>query len=93
MHDGSSPSVFQLAYEKGLPRSVMLNFSDWWRGDPIYGEEAVFKTAFHHEKDNPQKPPGAGIYLQSIPLKEGAPVSLTLPSDNRLRIFAVTLEK
>jgi len=93
MHDGTSPVAFQLAHEQGLPRTVMLNFSDWWRGDPIYGEEVVFKTKFHHEKDNGQKPPGAGIYLQSIPLKDGAPVSLTLPNDPRLRVFAITLEK
>jgi glycosyl hydrolase family 2 len=92
MHDGSSPVAFQVAYEKGLPRTVMLNFSDWWRADPIYGEETVVKTAFHHEKNDVQKPPGVGIYLNSIPL-EGTPVSLTLPNDGRLRIFAITLEK
>ena len=105
MHNGSSPVAFQLAYSKGLPRTVMLNFSDWWRGDPIYGEETVVKTTFHHEKSGEaQKKPGVGMYLQSIPLQEGpsapdtggragTPVSLTLPNDNRFRIFAITLEK
>jgi hypothetical protein len=93
MRDGTTPLAFQVASDKGLPRSVMLNFSDWWRGDPIYGEEAVVKTGYHHERDNPQKKPGAGIYLQTIPIKEGKPVSITLPNDPRLAIFAVSLEK
>ena len=94
MHDGSSAAAFEVVYKKGLPRTVLLTFSDWWRGDPIYGEETVVKTTFHHEKSGDvQKKPGVGMYLQTIPFKEGTPVSLMLPNDSRLRIFAMTLEK
>lgn len=92
MHDGGGKGAFVLNYTDGTEEKVTLGFSDWWGGNPIFGEKLVVKTSNHHEATGERKP-GVGIYLQTIePDHNRILHSITLPAEKRLQIFAMTLQ-
>ncbi|MDD5072325.1 MAG: glycoside hydrolase family 2 TIM barrel-domain containing protein [Candidatus Omnitrophica bacterium] len=92
MHDGGSKQTFVLSYTDGTSAKVVTGFSDWWGGNPIYGEEVAVVTTYHHESAGDRKP-GVALYMQTLePDKSKILSSLTLPADKRLNIFAITLE-
>ncbi|MFH1779508.1 MAG: glycoside hydrolase family 2 TIM barrel-domain containing protein, partial [Candidatus Omnitrophota bacterium] len=92
MHNGGARLPFILHYTDGTQEKKFAGFSDWWGGNAIYGEEPAIITVHHHEGSGDRKP-GAGIYLQTLePDSNRILSSITLPSDARLHIFAMTLE-
>ena len=91
-HDGGSKEVFALNYTDGTSAKVMAGFSDWWGGNPVYGEEVVMMMTHHHEAAADRKP-GVALYMQTLePDKNKILSSITLPADKRLNMFAITLE-
>ena len=91
-HDGGSKETFVLNYTDGASVKAVTGFSDWWGGNPIYGEEIAIMTAHHHEAAADRKP-GVALYMQTLePDKNKVLSSITLPADKRLNIFAITLE-
>lgn len=92
MHNGGGKVSFILHYADGTDEKKKVSFSDWWGANPVYGEKAVIATTHHHEASGDREP-GSGIYLQTIePNKDKILSSITLPSERRLHIFAMTLE-
>ncbi|MDP3786794.1 MAG: glycoside hydrolase family 2 TIM barrel-domain containing protein [Candidatus Omnitrophota bacterium] len=92
MHNGGGKASFILHYADGTDEKKKVSFSDWWGANPVYGEKAVIATTHHHEASGDREP-GSGIYLQTIePDKDKILSSITLPSERRLHIFAMTLE-
>jgi beta-glucuronidase len=92
MHDGGTRVPFMLNYTDGTQEKVIVGFSDWWGGNPAFGEELAIKTSHHHEASGERKP-GSGIYMQMIaPDSKKVLASIVLPSEPKLHIFAMTLE-
>ncbi len=91
-HDGGSKETFMLNYTDGTSTKAVAGFSDWWGGNPVYGEEIAVMTTHHHETAADRKP-GVALYMQTLePDKSKILSSVTLPADKRLNIFAITLE-
>ncbi len=91
-HDGGSKETFMLNYTDGTSEKAVAGFSDWWGGNPVYGEEIAVMTTHHHEAAADRKP-GVALYMQTLePDKNKILSSVTLPADKRLNIFAITLE-
>ena len=92
MHNGGSRQPFILTYTDGTSEKVFTGFSDWWGGNPVFGEEVVIMTTHHHEAASDRKP-GVALYMQTLePDRRKILSSITLPIDKRLHIFAMTLE-
>ncbi|KPK41401.1 MAG: hypothetical protein AMJ78_05595, partial [Omnitrophica WOR_2 bacterium SM23_29] len=92
MHNGGGNLPFILQYTDGTQEKIFVEFSDWWGGNPIHGEEIGILCSHHHESSGDKKPQ-VGIYIQTIePAKGKILSSITLPSEDRFHIFAMTLE-
>ncbi|KPK40245.1 MAG: hypothetical protein AMJ78_07425, partial [Omnitrophica WOR_2 bacterium SM23_29] len=92
MHNGGARLPFILHYTDGTQEKKFVGFSDWWGGNAIYGEKPAIITSHHHEGSGDRKP-GVGIYFQMLePDSNRILSSVTLPSEARLHIFAMTLE-
>jgi len=92
MHDGGARCPFLLNYTDGTQERVLAGFSDWWGGNPVFGEAVAIKTTHHHEASGERKP-GSGIYMQTIePDNKKVLASIILPAEPKLHIFAMTLE-
>ena len=92
MHNGGSRQPFILNYTNGTSEKVVTGFSDWWGGNPVFGEETVMMTTHHHEVAADRKP-GVALYIQTLePDKKKILSSIGLPADKKIHIFAMTLE-
>ncbi|MDD5270187.1 MAG: glycoside hydrolase family 2 TIM barrel-domain containing protein [Candidatus Omnitrophica bacterium] len=92
MHDGGAKVPFLLNYTDGTQGKALVGFSDWWGANAVFGEDIAIKTSHHHEASGERKP-GSGIYMQTIePDSKKVLSSITLPSEPKLHIFAMTLE-
>jgi hypothetical protein len=92
MHNGSEIFPFVIHYSDGSTEEKDIGFSDWWGVKPAWNEEIALLCSHHHEKTGDRKPHVA-IYVRTIELDGARTLTdLELPSDDRLHIFAITLE-
>jgi len=92
MHNGGSRQPFILSYTDGTSEKVSTGFTDWWGGNPVFGEEVVILTTHHHETAADRKP-SVALFMQTLELDKNKILSsITLPADKRFHIFAITLE-
>lgn len=92
-HGATENGVVIFTYSDGSTSEGYINAGDWC-GNPIKDELEVIKVTHRHDK-NGDTGPAARIWLEpAIALNaDKTLVSVTLPDNNKLHVFGITLEK
>ena len=89
-HHGSHQPQATLNYADGSV-NVPLRVTDWAQS-PQFGERVAIATDHRHDQDSDTGPP-VNIFLRTLPLDPDRELrSITLPNENRVHLFAVTLK-
>jgi hypothetical protein len=92
-HHGSVETAATVVYGDGGTAVVPLRLTDW-AGQPAFGNSAAIPMAYRVRAGQGQDGPPVTIFGTELPLEPGRAVrAITLPDDERVEIYAVTLRK
>jgi hypothetical protein len=92
-HHGSVETAATIGYADGGTATVPLRLTDW-AGQPAFGNTAAIPMAYRVRAGQGQDGPPVTIFGTELPLEPGRNVrSITLPADDRVEIYALTLRK
>lgn len=90
-HHGDVTAPATVHYADGSSAAVTLTATDWAAGTPRLGEDTAVRTDTRYDKQGAPDGVGVGIWHLTVPLDSGKDaVSLTLPDDPRLALYAVS---
>jgi hypothetical protein len=92
-HHGNVDTTATIGYDDGSRATVPLRLTDW-AGQPAFGNTAEIQMPYRLRAGQGQDGPPVAIFRTDLPLEGGKIVrSITLPGDERVELYAVTLRK
>lgn len=95
-HSNGTPADITVLYADGTSITKPLALPDWWDPEHYTGGgdyELVLKFPKHHEKEG-AKDPGVGLWRTTIATNPDLELkAIKFPDNDKIRIFAITLEK
>ncbi|HET7558326.1 MAG TPA: ABC transporter substrate-binding protein [Limnochordia bacterium] len=90
--NGGQSGLATANYTDGSKSKILLGISDWC-GSASFGEKNGPRPDYRHNAKG-KTTPSCGMYVQGVGLDSGKTLdSITLPDDDNMHIFAVTLGK
>ena len=92
-YNGSTPGTATVTYADGSTAAVPMSLSDW-AGSPQYGEQVAVSASYRYKAGVGRDSPPVNIFARTIALDPSKEVTaITLPGDQRISLFAMTLEQ
>lgn len=90
-HHGDVTGAATVHYSDGTSAPVTLTATDWASGSPRLGEDTAIHADTRYDKAGAPDGVGVNIWHLTVPLdRTRTAVSLTLPDDTRLALYAVS---
>ena len=90
-HHGDVDATATVTYADGSTADVPLRVTDWAAGGPRFGETLAVRTDYRVKAGTGRDAPPVALWHTVVPLDASKdPVSLTLPDDPRLEIYALS---
>ncbi|SFE08601.1 alpha-1,2-mannosidase, putative [Actinacidiphila alni] len=90
-HHGDVTGTATVHYADGSSAPVTLTATDWAAGGPRLGEDTAIHADTRYDKTGARDGVGVNIWHLAVPLdRTKTAVSLTLPDDTRLALYAVS---
>lgn len=90
-HNGDVDATATATYADGSSEQVALRVTDWAAGSPRFGEEVAIRTDYRVRAGSGRDAPPVALWHVVVPLDaDREVVSLTLPDDERMEIYAVS---
>ncbi len=87
-HNGDVQQPATITYGDGTTSTVQLRFTDW-AVSPKFGETTAVDMPHRHDA-NGDTGPRVYLWAQSVPVQDKDLVSITLPDDPKLHVFAIS---
>ncbi|HET6624940.1 MAG TPA: GH92 family glycosyl hydrolase [Nocardioidaceae bacterium] len=90
-HNGDVDGTATVGYADGGSVDVPLRVTDWAAGSPRFGEEVAVRTDYRVRAGTGRDAPPVSLWHVVVPLDPSREVvSLTLPDDERMEIYALS---
>jgi predicted alpha-1,2-mannosidase len=90
-HGGTVTGTATVHYSDGSTAPVALNAADWASGSPLSGADTAVHAASRYNAQGAPDGVAVNLWHLTVPLDSGkTAVSLTLPDDTRLELYAVS---
>lgn len=90
-HGGDVQEQVTVTYADGSTADVPMEVTDWAAGGPRFGEDTAVRTTYRIKAGEGKVGPAVGLWHVEVPLDPAKQVvSLTLPDDPRLEVYAVS---
>lgn len=91
---GNDDGTAVVSHADGLATTVPLRVTDWAAGRPAFDESVAVAAPNRGRAGQGRGSAQVNIYAHTVPLDSTRTVrSITLPDDQRLKVFALTLER
>ncbi|PVG81611.1 alpha-1,2-mannosidase [Nocardioides gansuensis] len=90
-HHGDVQATVRVTYADGTTVDVPFRVTDWAAGSPRFGETLAVRTDYRVRAGTGRDAPPVALWHLELPVDPGRePVSLTLPDDPRLEVYALS---
>lgn len=90
-HNGDVQATARIGYADGTSQDVPIRVTDWAAGSPRFGESVAVRTDYRVRAGTGRDAPPVALWQLALPVDPArTPVSLTLPNDPRLEIYALS---
>jgi beta-glucosidase len=92
-NNGEVQGLLQVNFSDGTNQQVLVDVNDWFNNTPAAGGSIVATSTWNQQPDNPT-PHDASLYGDTVDIGATTTktiISMTLPSDSRLKIFSAAV--